>query len=92
MGVLRRRLCFFRKMKIMMRIKTFGKLTEITGSSELVLEDVQDTVALKSALVQHFPALAGLKFFIAVDNKMTRSNTPIGKDAEIALLPPFSGG
>jgi len=74
------------------RIRTFGKLAELTGSPQIEVANVTDTDALKTALAEQFPELAGLNFFIAINNRMVTGNTPIPRDAVLALLPPFSGG
>ena len=71
---------------------TFGKLTEITGTSSIELEVVKDTDALKTVLIERFPELSNMKYFLAVDNKMVQSNTIINADSKLAIMPPFSGG
>jgi molybdopterin synthase sulfur carrier subunit len=70
----------------------FGQLTDITGLARLVVEDVQDTDALKEKLCRQYPALSQAKFRIAVDNKLINNNTVISAGSKIALMPPFSGG
>ena len=75
------------------RIKTFGKLTEILGSGQLELSSTaMNTDALKALLLQQFPVLADMKFFMAINNKMVQGNAAFEEGAIIALLPPFSGG
>ena len=74
-----------------MEVLTFGRITEITGSSFSV-DAVADTAALRERLEEMFPVLASTKYIIAVDKKMTTENTAINESAVIALLPPFSGG
>ena len=76
----------------MITIKTFGKLTELTGNHEIKIMPVRDTDSLKATLYQQFPELADMQFFIAINNKMVQDNTEFDEDAIIALLPPFSGG
>ena len=71
---------------------TFGKLTELTGTSSIALEGVTDTDALKTALIERFPELGTMKYFLAVDNKMVQSNTIINTSSKLAIMPPFSGG
>ena len=71
---------------------TFGKLTELTGTSSIELEAVRDTDALKAWLIARFPELGKMKYFLAVDNKMAQSNTTINADSKLAIMPPFSGG
>ncbi len=74
-------------------IHTFGQITGITGQAVLHLEEpVQDTDTLKTVLHRQYPALATVRYAIAVDKKIITGNTPVSGATEIALLPPFSGG
>jgi sulfur-carrier protein len=73
-------------------VSLFGQLTDITGSSSLVITGVADTDGLEHALNKLYPAMAALKYIIAVNRKMVSSNTPIDASSSIAVLPPFSGG
>ena len=74
------------------KIILFGQLTEITGKSNLVLDNVADTNELQQKLHACYPALTQVKYRIAVDKKMVLENTPLSNDTTVALLPPFSGG
>lgn len=49
---------------------------------------------LKSVLVETFPALAPIvpSLMIAIDNDYATDDTPIPPDAELAAIPPVSGG
>jgi len=75
-----------------MQIIFFGQLVDITGSSTLAVPDVPDTHALIQQLHEQYPALASIKYAIAVDKKMTSENMPLQPHTTVALLPPFSGG
>jgi molybdopterin synthase sulfur carrier subunit len=75
-----------------MQILFFGQLVDITGSSTLTMPDVPDTDALVQQLHQLYPALATIKYVIAVDKKKTSENVSLQSHTTIALLPPFSGG
>jgi molybdopterin converting factor small subunit len=79
-------------MKTMMRIMVFGQLAEITGSSTMSIEKVDDTEALQETLYKLYPSLKQKTFLIAVDKKIINEKSKISNNAEIALLPPFSGG
>jgi sulfur-carrier protein len=70
----------------------FGNLVDITGHTNLLVEDVSDTDGLKQYLHQHFPALATAKYAVAVDKKMINANTLLNNGTTVALMPPFSGG
>ena len=72
-------------------IITFGKLTDITGSS-LSIKYVGDTDTLIKELHNIYPALAETKYVIAVDKKIVNQNTKLPENSQVALLPPFSGG
>jgi sulfur-carrier protein len=69
----------------------FGQLTDITGS-QLVLQEIRDTDALKAELNKRYPALVNSKFIITVDKKNIVENTILNDNSTVALLPPFSGG
>jgi molybdopterin synthase sulfur carrier subunit len=73
------------------KIKTFGKLAELVGDHDFKIV-ARDTDTLKAELFSQFPLLVEMKFFIAINNRMVKTNTSFGDDAVIALLPPFSGG
>lgn len=76
-----------------MRVKVimFGKLVDIAGNSVSV-DDAKDTDALVNILNKTYPALADIKYVIAVNKKVIKQNTTLDNNSEIALLPPFSGG
>lgn len=75
-----------------MTIKTFGKLSEIIASDYSIEESFQDVAELKSYLESNFPALSKMTYLIAVNQQIAGQSDPIPTKAEIALLPPFSGG
>jgi sulfur-carrier protein len=74
------------------QITLFGQLTDITGSNTIVVNDVSDTDELVQAVNTLYPAMAGIKYVIAVDKKAIREKTVLHKLTSVALLPPFSGG
>lgn len=77
-----------------MRVKIliFGQLTDITGESEMYLNEVSDIDELIKNLVQKFPTIADSNYAIAVDNKVISQNIRLNDNCIVALLPPFSGG
>ncbi len=75
-----------------MNIKIFGQLVDIIGSSAISINDIADTENLISMLQSEYPPLRTSKYKIAVNRNIIQSNTALQPDAEIALLPPFSGG
>ncbi|MCH6200708.1 MoaD/ThiS family protein [Aquiflexum sp. LQ15W] len=70
----------------------FGMIAEKIKTKELVLEYMPDTEVLLGYLYQQYPELQHTKFGIAVNKKMAVGKTVIPIGAEVALLPPFSGG
>lgn len=75
-----------------MDIKIFGQLKDIFQNENIRIENAQNVEELKKQLQQLFPDLAQKSFVIAVNRKITHENIPLQPNAEIALLPPFSGG
>jgi molybdopterin synthase sulfur carrier subunit len=69
----------------------FGQIAEVTGSGKLAVE-ATDTDGLKNLLEIKFPDLRNRKYAIAVNRQLITHNTPLQQNAEVALLPPFSGG
>ena len=79
-------------MSQLITIKAFGMVAEKIGTSELELENPGSVELLKNQLKDRFPDLEGVKFSFALNKKMLSSDAEIPQEAEIALLPPFSGG
>ncbi len=70
-----------------------GKLTDIVGAPHYHCDFNGASVGeLKKELENTFPGLAGTTYFIAVDGVKSEEGWPLPKDAEIALVPPYSGG
>jgi len=75
-----------------MIIKVFGQLTDVFKQENISVENAADVEELKKRLVDSFPALADKTFVVAVDKRIIHKNISLLENAEIALLPPFSGG
>ena len=75
-----------------MTVKVFGQLNDITGLNVIEIDSATDTDALVQQLQTKFPMLKNSKYKIAVNKNIVQSNTALQQDAEVALLPPFSGG
>ncbi len=73
-------------------IKLFGQLVDIIGSNSIQADNINDTDQLIKWLQSSYPALINTKFRIAVNRNIIDSTTVFQQEAEIALLPPFSGG
>ncbi len=70
----------------------FGSITDITNTSQLVINDCIDTQSLMNELISRYPSMATKKYFVAVNQKMIQDNTPLKTGDTVALMPPFSGG
>ena len=75
-----------------MNIKVFGQLTDIFKGENINIENAADLTELKNRLIDSYPALSGKTFVISVNKKIIHENLSLTQNAEIALLPPFSGG
>jgi molybdopterin synthase sulfur carrier subunit len=75
-----------------MTVKVFGQLVDIIGSNLFEANDVSNTDELIQNLQSKYPALANSKYQVAVNRNIIQSTTALQQDAEVALLPPFSGG
>ncbi|TVP75673.1 MAG: MoaD/ThiS family protein [Gemmatimonadales bacterium] len=47
---------------------------------------------VRALLEERHPGLSGVPYRIAVDQEFVDDSTPVRSGAELALLPPFSGG
>jgi len=74
-----------------LEVLMFGRLADIAGNS-FTVKDVADTDRLINTLHKTYPALADIKYVIAVNKQVITSNTLLNEDSVVALLPPFSGG
>ncbi len=75
-----------------MKIKTFGKLTDIINK-ELVVVFPLTIADFKPLLLKEFPELKNMDFGIAVNHQLLHdADYILNESDEIALLPPFSGG
>jgi len=74
------------------RIQAFGMLADLVGDLVMDMRDIPDTDTLRARLTDRIPALQQASFVIAVNRQVAGTNTAIAHGAEIALLPPFSGG
>jgi sulfur-carrier protein len=74
------------------QIILFGQLTDIVGNDKMLLQDVQDTDELVQSVNKLYPAMAGIKYIVAVDKQTILANTILNETSSVALLPAFSGG
>ena len=73
-------------------VKLFGQIADVAGINSIMIKDIANTDELRQKLQAEYPALLNSKFAIAVNKNIIQSNTVLQEKAEVALLPPFSGG
>lgn len=77
---------------MMITVKYFGLLAEVTGCSSEKINFSGTTISdLKEILFQKHKVLKDKKFKIAQHNELNTDKTKV-TSSEIALLPPFAGG
>jgi hypothetical protein len=76
----------------MIEVRIFGQLEDITSTPTVLIKKVGDTDSLQEELFMTYPALKEKKFSIAVNQNIIHQNTMLDDNAQVALLPPFSGG
>lgn len=77
-----------------MKIRIFGKLTDIFENTEYEIdtESIWTASALRLRLEELHPQLKGMTYIIVADGKIIENETEISEDSEVALLPPYSAG
>lgn len=77
-------------------VKLFAIARQRVGAEQVVVavESPATVRRLRAALAEQFPALAGdlRHMHIAIDAEYATDETPIREAAEVALIPPVSGG
>ena len=73
-------------------VLAFGQLADIISRTPWKMQGVKSTDELRRQLEADYPALQGMSYKIAVNKKITASDTVLDDQAEVALLPPYSGG
>ena len=77
------------------QVLAFGIIKEIFGTTnlEINIKEGSTVTELMQILEHQFPKLKNLKsFMIAIDNNYANLNDIIKNNAEIAIIPPVSGG
>ena len=78
------------------RLVAFASAAEAIGAGELELEVAEGSRAsdLEPVLLERYPELGPIwgRLAVAVDGKIGAEDAPLGEGAEVALLPPVSGG
>jgi len=76
----------------MIEVIFFGQLTDSTGVSSVLVEDVANTETLIHLIKSRYPSLESSKYMVAVNNTMVTENTILTPGSKVAFMPPFSGG
>lgn len=74
------------------KLKFFGQLAEITGTSEIEVSEISNTDLLTRKILSDFPRLKDFKFQVSVNKKLIQKNQELEPGSEVAFLPPFAGG
>jgi molybdopterin converting factor subunit 1 len=77
-------------------VRLFARARDVAGT-DFVAVDVPDSASvadLRTALVRRVPALEGFldRCAMAVNEEFADDHLVVPRDAEVALLPPVSGG
>lgn len=77
-----------------MMVLLFARARDLVGADRIEVEAVATVGELRRRLVRRYPHLAGLleKSAFAVNDEFADDAVPIPAGAEVALLPPVSGG
>jgi len=77
-------------------VRLFARARDLAGADfvALGLPDAATVAELRRRLAERVPALAGLlpRCAVAVNEEFADDDVSVPRDAEIALLPPVSGG
>lgn len=73
-------------------ILIFGQLSDITGSKNLIVEEISSTDKLVQHLNAVYPDLVNQKYLIAVEKEIISSDTALNNNDTVAFLPPYAGG
>ena len=80
----------------MARVLLFGRLADLAGWRDREVEAPASLAALRAALARTDAslgeALSGPGVQVAVDKVLVRGDAPLAVGAEVAFLPPMSGG
>ena len=76
----------------MIEVIFFGQLTDATGVSSVMVEEVGNTDMLINMMKMRYPSLASSTYMVAVNNTMVTETTMLTPGSKVAFMPPFSGG
>jgi molybdopterin synthase sulfur carrier subunit len=80
----------------MAKVLLFGRLSDLAGWRERTFAPALRLSALKALIAAEDPGLAaaldGPGVRAAVDRAIVRGDAALGREAEVAFMPPMSGG
>lgn len=81
----------------MIRVLLFGRLRDVAGWGDTVIDTTPASlIALKRLIGDRWPelseALKGPGVQAAIDRALVRGDAPLRAGAEVAFMPPMSGG
>jgi molybdopterin converting factor subunit 1 len=81
---------------MILQVRLFARARDLAGADTVRVElpDGATVADLRSSLAAGYPALAGLleRSALAVDNDFAEDTRVLSATAEVAVLPPVSGG
>jgi molybdopterin converting factor subunit 1 len=81
---------------MMCRVRLFARAKDLAGTDTVAvsLSPGASVADLRRRLASDYPALAGLlpRCAVAVEGEFAEDSAPLPPSAEVALLPPVSGG
>lgn len=77
-----------------MKVLLFARLRDVFGADSVELDDVATIGQLRRSLMTTYPRAMSLveKCAFAINDEFADDNAAIPRGAEVALLPPVSGG
>lgn len=73
-------------------VKFYGLLQERIGSEVYLKRPLKTVAELRELLESTYPLLKKIPYLVAVNKIIATVENPLNPGAEIAILPPFSGG
>ncbi|MFL5242092.1 MAG: MoaD/ThiS family protein [Gemmataceae bacterium] len=81
---------------MLIQVNLFARFKDLAGADQITVDLPNNATVrdLRQTLKRIYPSSAGLleRSAVAVDNEFTEDRTAILANAEVALLPPVSGG
>lgn len=75
-----------------LKLLAFGQAAEIIQKHQWEENWVRDLNLLRKQLEEKHPGLKELNYIFSVNHQMVEGNVMLPPNAEIAIMPPFSGG